>query len=806
MFLLVLRFCFRDFWRERRYRLISVAVLSLALAATLFILVWVSNELNYDRYAPRYRDLYRLSYAYQRGDYSSHFARSATDWVLYLKDYFPEIEEVVRLAPMRHASVRMGENKFYTNRFFNADSCVFRVFGLDLVRGDPDRVLSRPESVVVSETIAAKYFGKADPVGKTIYAAHQFDTIQHPYTVTGVMKDTPVASHVHFDILGSFRDPSKHVGWSYNYVLLHDGATAEEVLGKFPEFLKERGPEDASEHYTAQLQPVSEIHLHSQKDREIESNGRALYVTIFIMVAFLLLIIAFINYANLELVAFNRKLKFIYMNRIAGARIRDVARFNATESCLTLWASVLVSVLLLAAGLPLFNRMFGSGLALDRAVIWWRVALSGFLFVMTGVLLTSLPFLVLRTKERILALSGDIFYDKGFSVAGDKKGPGLRFVPVIMQFLISVLLVFTTLIITLQVRFMMAAGIGAGDTSILVLGNVSRMVVDRYSLFKEKLLKDPLVREVSACMEEPSRDVMDAMEYEMTGRKQIPGENYLNVMPCDQDYLKFFGVKLLAGKHFPEYRGVDAPEHYIINETALKKMGFTDPKEAIGQPFKLIFTGVKIFNGGVIGGVCRDFHFYSLAGPVKPLVMFQKPIWFDCFLVRVDERRMEEGMEYVGETWERLFPGTPFEYHFTDELYGNLYRNEIAQSKVLTAFTVLTILIACMGLAGLVSYLAETRTKELGIRKVHGARIPDILILLGKSFMLWIFLAVLVAIPLSLDLTGRLWLRNFVYRTDLPWWIFPVTGILVLLLVSSVITARALKTAAANPSDSLRYE
>jgi len=413
---------------------------------------------------------------------------------------------------------------------------------------------------------------------------------------------------------------------------------------------------------------------------------------------------------------------------------------------------------------------------------------------------------MLRIKERMFRLSGRIFYQKGFNLVQEKRGVGSRTVMVILQFLISIILIFSTIIIYLQVEFMLDAGIGSGDRSILVMKNLPRQLVNNYSIYKEELLGNPLVKEVSASMEEPSADVMDAMRYEITGRDDLSGDQFIAVMPCDHTFLEFYDIPLLSGRNFPEYQGMEAREHYIINESAMRSLGFDSPEDAIGQPFRLLFQYQDIFVGGEIIGVSKDFHFHSMAKPVRPMVMFQKHIWFDCYLIRIDEEKFTEAIAYVGDTWNRIFPDYPFDYDFVDDLYGRLYKNEITQARVLVAFTILTIMIACLGLIGLLSYLTETKTKEIGIRKVNGASTLRILYILGRKFILWICLAILIAAPVSRMGINRWWLQNFVYRIEMDWWIFTVAGLLVLLLASLAIAIQTLKAASRDPAESLRYE
>lgn len=806
MIYLIVKTALRSFRRNTFYHLISIAMLSLAFAVTFFILVWINHETSYDRMHPSGKRLYRLTWEYNFHDYHSHFARSYQDWVLYLKDYFPEVEEVVRLAPMRNVSVHIGDAKFYNSSFFRTDSSFFKLFGFGLIHGDPGKVLSEPGSAVISKSIARKYFGDGNPIGQTISAAPQFDTIFNQYTVTGVMKDFPSNTHFHISILVPVDDPEKHIGWSYNYLLLRERTDPGEIIAKFPAFLKEHLPAEEISYWIPHLQLVRDIHLYSDKDREIEPNGKAFYLIVFSLVALLLLGIAVINYADLQIIVINRKIRFIFLNRIAGARMRDILKFIVFENGVNNIAAVIIGILLLIPGTPVIDRLFGYQLTPDWHHNWIQYVILAFLLILTGIMAGTVPVLLIHARDKLYEVGGRLFGRQRFIGIKGANSPRARIGIVIIQFLISLVMVFSTLIIYIQVDYMLKAGIGSGDSSILVLQNLPEPVLGKYMLFKQELLVNPLIREVSASMEAPATDVMDAMKFEMEGMNSTQQEQLLNVLPVDDNFLDFYRIPLLGGSNFPHYRGMEGPEHYIINETALKKLGFRTPGEAVGRKFKLIFSEPGIFRGGQIIGVCQDFHFYTLAKQVKPIVLFQKHIWFWCFLVKVDRQHMHEAIDYLNQTWTRIYPDYPFEYHFVDDLYASLYKNEITQARILVLGTLLTVLIACLGLIVLLAYWMETRTKEIAIRKVSGATTLEIIYWSGSRILLWILVSMAFAMPLSWWIVDKYWLLNFTYISTIHWSVFILTGLSVIMLASLVIIIQSFKAASRNPSNSLRYE
>jgi putative ABC transport system permease protein len=362
-----------------------------------------------------------------------------------------------------------------------------------------------------------------------------------------------------------------------------------------------------------------------------------------------------------------------------------------------------------------------------------------------------------------------------------------------------------TLFINMQLRYMLTAGIGSGQKDLIVMKKLPRPALDKYTLFKEVLLENPLVREVSASMDEPSSLLMDAMQFEMDGMDESLKGQFIGVYPVDDNFLDFFDIKLLAGREFPPYGGMEAREHFIINEAALEMLGFESSDEVIGRPFELIFGWPELFKGGSIEGVTEDFSYYTMTQKIKPMVMFQKHIWFWCFLIRVDSQNFREAIEFVNREWDEMYPDYPFRYDMVDDLYEGIYQREMVQGRILGLISVFTMIIACLGLVGLMHYLAGARTREIGIRKVNGARVSSILILLNRDFLVMVLIAIIIGIPVSWYLASS-WLENFVYRIEIKWWIMLLTGTGFLMISLLTVTYQSWRAASRNPVSSLRYE
>jgi len=422
-----------------------------------------------------------------------------------------------------------------------------------------------------------------------------------------------------------------------------------------------------------------------------------------------------------------------------------------------------------------------------------------------GVFIGMLPVLMLGIRERLHYLSGRVFYQTGYGILEKGKRSAGRKVLIIVQFSASVVLILMTFFINMQLRYMLTAGIGSGQKDLIVMKKLPRPALDKYILFKEVLLENPLVREVSASMDEPSNLLMDAMKFEMDGMDESLKDQFIGVYPVDDNFLDFFDIKLLAGRNFPPYGGMEAREHFIINEAALEMLGFESPDEAIGRPFEMIFGWPELFQGGAIGGVAEDFSYYTMTQKIKPMVMFQKHIWFWCFLIKVDSQNFKEAIEFVNREWDVMYPDFPFRYELVDDLYEGIYQREIVQGRILGLISVFTMIIACLGLVGLMHYLVGARTREIGIRKVNGARVSNILILLNMDFLLMVMVAIVIGIPLTWYLANS-WLENFVYRIEIKWWIMLLAGTGFLVVSLLTVTYQSWKAASRNPVSSLRYE
>ena len=805
MIRLILNYTLRSLRRNAFYHLINIFGLIIAFTSVFYILIWINQEKSYDNYHPSADRIYRFTFEFKRGDHHTHFARTWQAWHVHMPDYFPEIAAMSRFQTMRNGRIKIGVEKYTNFHFFLVDSNYFEFFGNRLLRGNPETILREPNTLVLSERTAEKYFGKEDPMGKEILAAHQFDTSYHSYTITGIMENPRLNSHFKIDILAPIDYLAEDPGWVYIYLKLKEGADKKAILDKFPVFLSDHMDKEKIAELSPHLQPIRDIHLNSDKDREIEANNKERSVYLFGVVGFIFLLIVYVNNANLQIAMINGKMRFIFLNRVNGAHFGDIAKFVGLETLLGYIFSGLIGVLLILSSKPWFERYFGCPLEVGGTFVWLQIAVLALILIILGVILGLSPILMMRAREKIDYISGRVFYHSGFEILRRKGGLTGRKLMMVLQFAGSIILVLFTLFTFLQVRYMLKAGIGSGQDNLIVLTNLPRPVLDKYEVFKKELLTDARILKVSASMEEPSKLLMDAMHFDMEGMDESLKDEFIGVFPVDDNFLDFYGIELLAGRGFPPYAGMEAREHYIINESAVKRLGFESPQDAIDKPFKLIFGWADIFRGGAIIGVSEDFHFYTMKQAIKPMVMFQKHIWFWNYLIRVNEAEFLEALDFIREQWDAFYPDFPFEYEGVDELYSSLYKNEIVQMKTIGAISVLTLIIACLGLVGLIRFLAAARTREIGIRKVNGATRLRILFLLNREFIIMILLALSVGIPAALYLVGK-WLQNYVYRIEMDWWITVLMGLGFLLISLLTVSYQSWKAASRNPVQSLRYE
>jgi len=798
MFKNYFKIAIRNLMRYKAYSFINISGLALGITCCLLILLYVQDELSYDRYHENSDRIYRvISESSHKGRTSRQFATPSIVGPI-LKREFPEVEQTVRLYPAwRPVIMGHSDRLFQEKRFYYADSTIFDVFSLQFILGEPKTALVRPNTIVLTKSISQKYFGDDNPLGKTLTR----DNARN-FEVTGIIEDISENSHFHFDFLASYA--SLEANWAKNevwdtanfltYLLLHDGHALSAIQSKIPALVqRELGEQLNVRGETLQIhfEPLTEIHLHSGLSIPGETNGNITTVYAFVAIALLLLLIACINYMNLTTARSARRAREVGVRKVLGAFRGQLSRQFFGESVFTTLFALVLAVFLLEVFLPVFNYLSGKQLVItyfDNPFILIILLGTG---VLVSVLAGSYPALFLSAFQPILALK---------STPSEKTHKfAFRNKLVVFQFVISIVLIVATLVVKNQLEYVRNKKLGFDKEQIVVLPIRDQALQQSYPILKTELLQNPDILNAAATDGYPSNQQAG---YSAAAEGLQENEYPLSAgMIVDPDVIETLGLELIAGKGFPESY---IPEHgyfYVINEVLMNRLGWR-AEEAVGKWINLE-SGRK----GTVVGVAKDFHFTSLHSQIQPLAMFTSPKSgdYDYLLVKINSRDFRKTLGFIEQKWQAIAPHRPFEFAFLDQEFDALYRSEERVGQLFFVFAGLAIAIACLGLFGLASFTAEQRTKEIGIRKVLGASIPEILLLLSKEFTRLVAIAFVVALPFAY-ISMNSWLQNFAYRIDIGALTFIFAGVVTIAIALMTVSYQAIKAALANPVEALRYE
>ena len=812
-----LRLALRHISAHKLYAILNISGLAVGMAVSMLILLYIRFESSYDAYHENADRIYRVTRRFDTpAGYTPHFARCPDAWVNNLPDEFPEIESLIRFQYLPEVDLRIGEAKFRTARWFMTDAEIFDVFSFPLVQGHAETALRQPYSVVLTEGMARKYFGSSEVLGKEIIMRGSWPGEYRDYKITGIMRDLPPNSHFQIDFLASYPNREARQGWAWVYILLKPGTDPSSLEEKFPSFIEKHTDADAARVSFLHLQALTDIHLRSHLDREIEPNGDIRTVGIFGVVAILIMLIACFNFMNLSTARSLGRAREIGMRKVLGAYRGQLIRSFFFESMLYAVMAFLLAVLAVVLLFPSFNAM------LDNRMDWNSVfqgsiivRFLGFCLV-TGLFAGSYPAFVLSSFQPMSILSGGRLSSR----SGRRFEPAVRRTLVVFQFTLSIGLIVCTMISGRQFEFLSSAKLGMNKDQILAIQNVSRDVQMKFEVLKNELMSHPRILCVSASSDAPSRDILDAGPCRVEGLPEDAGAPVLAINSVDADYIDCMGIELAAGHNLDIPRPAEYPKGtdlgdlqaavmsrkrtYLINESALKIFGWNTPEEALGKRIDWRNALFRTRYGEIVG-VVRDYHYASLRLKIRPLVLFNEPLFLSNVLVKTRPEDVNAALNHMETVWDRLFPDLPLHFEFLDDMFAGLYMTEQRQGRILAVFSGLAVLIAYLGLFGLASYAAERRTKEIGIRKVVGATVQNILIMLFRAFTRWIVLAAVVACPIAYFLMNR-WLRGYAYRIDIPWWPFAAAVGMALLIALITVSAQSIRAATANPVEAIRYE
>lgn len=801
MFKSYLKTTLRSIKKHLGYSLINIMGLAIGMACFILILLFVFDELSYDKFHENHERIYRVTRQWfnEDGVVSLHLGQVAPPIGPLLENDFPEIVHAVRIIGSGGLLVGRDANFFLERRFVFAEEDFFNVFTYEMIAGDPATALRAPMTVVITQEMAQKYFGSENPLGQSLTV--KADSIKVDMTVSGVIKTMPHNSHFHADILGSFKTYEAMAGeeemrnWGRNnyntYLLLEENYDISQLKTQLDSFIDRHMSQGMSERTKLHLQKLTDIHLHSHLDSEIEANSDITYVYIFSVIAFFVLLIACINFMNLATARSAGRAKEVGLRKVVGAQRSQLIRQFLGESILTAVISLLIAIVMVILILPEFNQFVGRSLSFNLVSNLSLVFLLFLFAVSVGILSGIYPALFLSAFKPVRVLKGKL--DIG------KKGFSFRTVLVVFQFTISIVLIICVSVVSSQLSYMQTRNLGFDKEHVIVLPS-SPAMVENLDSFKSRLLLNPSILSISAAKRVPSGRLLDSSGASvLSGETSQPITFRIALLRVDHDYIPTFKMEMAAGRNFSREIRTDSSQAFILNETAIQRIGWKTSEEAIDQGFS--YGGRK----GQIIGVVKDFHFESLHQEISPIVMLLSSTSLNQISIRINSLNIPQTMAFLQDIWSEMRPEYPFSYYFIDENFDQLYRSEENLSQIFSYFAFLSIFIGCLGLFGLASYTAERRTKEIAVRKVLGASSGGLVVLLSKEFSKWVLLANVIAWPIGYIVMSS-WLQNFAYRTGIAIGVFFLAGGLAWTIAFLTVSYQTIKAAHADPVSALKYE
>ncbi|MDH5707338.1 MAG: ABC transporter permease, partial [Candidatus Aminicenantes bacterium] len=680
------------------------------------------------------------------------------------------------------------QDKIYAERnIYLADPSFFKIFSFPFIKGNPETALSDRFSIVLTEQIAQKYFGDEDPIGKVLHVA----LMQGDFTVTGVIENIPLNSHLRFDIIGriEFLGEDRLARWEEwsgpNYVLLRPDVSPTDFEVKISGIYKKNLAPDTT--YVPELQSLTRVHLY-----ELGSPGQVKKVTMFSVIAVIILLMACINFMNLATAQSSKRALEVGMRKVIGALRRQIIRQFLGEAILIAFFALVLSLIVVEAVLPYFNQFTGKSLVLLSGANFPLVLTLLLITLGTGILAGSYPSLFLSAFQPVQALKSQLSFRN--------KGGGIRKALIVVQFAISVGLIVCTLLVSSQLRFIQRQDLGL-DRHHVVGAYVYPVLNRQFEAFKNFLLTQPGIKDVTSAAQLPFR-VGENIQIDWEGN---PTDEMMSVdYTCvDFDFFKTFNMQILQGRSFSKEFPTDEKTACVISETAARRMGIANP---IGINIYMNHPAwPESFRPARVIGVVRDFHARSLHTAIRPFVFRMYKPWHQYAFIKIDGTQTQEALARIEEAYKTYSPGIPFDYLLLDEAFNLQYTSERQLGELFNGFSLLSVIIACLGLFGLASYAAEQKTKEIGIRKVLGASIPGIVAMTVREFLKWILIANLLAWPLAYFVMSK-WLQNFAYKVSIGPLVFVLSAGLALIVAVLTVSYHSLKSALANPVDSLRYE
>ena len=812
---------FRNMMRRKLLSGTMIAGLALGILSSFLLLTYVFNQFSYDRYLPDSDRIYRLTSDYKGLGNFAHekIACVYFSWVHGIKEAYPEIDQLVKFYDPSFAAATANHRTFLPNNFFISDSTFFDVFKFKFMRGKRSEALRSPMSVVLTERIAQKYFGNADPIGKLLTIPIS-DSLSLKYHITGVMENVPANSHFHPEFVARWPRILSSDGMAYYYILLKKGARSQNLKSSLPAFVAAHLPRNDASKFSLGMQSLTDIHLHSHLEREIEVNGNVMEVYAMLILALLIIAISSINYINLAIARKTASLKELGVRKVLGAGSSEIFKQSISESTVYVLGSLVLALMLYEPFLAALQVYMN--LRIDVTGLWQFYLSAAFIteIVLLCAVSGTYPALILRkmSPAAVMGVGAHASPSPNHAMRGMLSRRAL----VVVQFSAAILLISSVIIVYRQMRFVADAKLGYDADQLVAIRNIPFQAKLKYGVLKSELRNQPGVIGVTAAIHAPSNKLVDNGRVYTGGGWQSRNAPSFHVLPVDRDFIGVMKMKVLAGDSFRKYVLAEqsVPDfntekdwvsyfknknwYYIINQTGLRDLGWKTPQEAIGKLLGLRLSGMN-FKYGSIVGVVGNFHFTSLHDKIGPVVMFVEPLWFDDVIIRVRARDISNTMAGIKSVWTKVNPEMPFHYQFVSSEFAARYAADNQFKVVMGLFSSLAIVIACIGLFGVSLFTAERRTKEVGIRKVLGASVLEIATMLTGDLAKWILLANVLAWPLAYYAMNR-WLQGFAYHITINIWAFLAAGLFTLVVAMLTVGLQSLRAATANPVESLRYE
>ncbi|MGE5420703.1 MAG: ABC transporter permease [Chloroflexota bacterium] len=786
----LLKTAIRHLSKHPGYSAINILGLTLGITSALFLIIYVTDEISYDKYHKNADRIYRVASKLTETDDQFTWIVAQVPFGPQVVQDYPEVQSYARFFNMPQGAYKYEDNEYTEEHFYYADSTVFDIFSYKVIKGDPEAAVREPNKIALTKSIAAKYFGDADPVGKILTEG------TNSYEVTGIIEDVPYNSHFRFDALAARNNLPKQFGsWGnfgvFTYLLLPEDidikAFEQKIQGMSETHVKPvLGQFNVKVDYI--LEPIKRIHLHSTNAQEPEPTGSIAYVYVFSIVAIFLVLIAAMNYMNLATARSSGRAREVGLRKVVGSTRTALIMQFLSESVVFTIISLILSIIILFIALPKLNLLAGK--FFDFSLIYSPTVLIAFLgtVVFVGILGGSYPAFFLSRFSPVTVLKGE--------VTQGTAGSLFRKALVVIQFTVSVAMIICTLVVFRQLKYMKTMDQGFDQQNVLFL-QLNGQTAAKYKLLKQTLLENPDIKAVTGTntpVGEGSGKVLFNVETD-----QGMSQRGINFAVVDHDFIETLGIGIKEGRDFQQDMPSDTSAGVVVNETFVNRMGW---KEPLGKKVELISSNQIVAR---VIGVMKDYHQTGMYNEVETFMLVYRGNQMPFVYLKLSGNNNQQTISYIETKWKELFPDQPFSYKYLNERFNDQFKADEKRGTIFTMFTILAILIACLGLFGLASYTVEKRTREIGIRKVFGANEGIIMGLISKDFIILVSLAIVVAVPLAYWFMSD-WLENYVYRTTVGITVILSSALLVIIITFFTISYKALQAALTNPAKSIRTE